>query len=112
MTNNVTPIKRQRVKIDTGLRFYFAEFTGKEHDDIALYDSLSITLNRAAGLLDFVEEAMEENSSKQAIASAESSKVENIVEGEVPFLWQVLTHRLYLLLPNTPRSELVFDLTR
>ena len=71
MTSNVTPIKKQRVKINTGFRFHFAEFTAEGRDDIALYDSLRITLKRAAGLLDFIEEAIEEDSPKQAIQSAE-----------------------------------------
>ncbi len=71
MTDNVTPIEKQRAEIDTGFRFHFAEFTAEGRDDTALYDSLRITLKRAAGLLDFIEEAMEEDSPKQAIQSAE-----------------------------------------
>ncbi len=71
MTDNVAPIGKQRAEIDTGFRFHFAEFTAEGRDDTALYDSLRITLKRAAGLLDFIEEAMEKDSPKQAIQSAE-----------------------------------------
>ncbi len=71
MTDNVTAIEKQRAEIDTGFRFHFAEFKGGELDNVALYDSLSITLDRAAGLLDLIAEATEEDSPRQAIRSAE-----------------------------------------
>ena len=74
MTNKITPIKKQRVKIDTCSnysRFYFADFSGGEHDDIHLVDSLGTVLARVAGLLDVIGDAAEENSMGHAIRSAE-----------------------------------------
>ncbi len=74
MTNNVTPIKRRRVKIDTCSnysRVYFAEFSGGEHDDLHHIDSLGYTLRRVAGLLDVIADATEEESPRYAIRSAE-----------------------------------------
>ena len=74
MTNNVTPIKRQRVKIDTcsnDSRFYFANFNGGECDDLRLIDSLGYALRQVAGLLDVIAGATEEESQRYAIRSAE-----------------------------------------
>jgi len=74
MTSNVTTIKRRRVKIDTcgnHSRFYFAEFTGGEHDDVRLVDSLGSTLDRVAGLLGVIAEVTEEDGTGHAIRSAE-----------------------------------------
>ena len=71
MTEQVTPIKKPRVPVETGLRFVYANFTGDEGDELGLYDSLSITLGRAAGLLEVIGESMDENSHRLAIDVAE-----------------------------------------
>ncbi len=74
MTNNVTPIKPQRVKIDTCgnySRFYFANFNGGEHDDLCLIDSLGTILRRVAGLLDVISMVTDEDNTGHAIRSAE-----------------------------------------
>ena len=59
------------VAIETGLRFVYANFAGDEGDELGLYDSLSITLGRAAGLLEVIGESMEDNSPRLAIEVAE-----------------------------------------
>ena len=81
MTNKVTPIKKQRVKIDTCgnySRFFFADFTGGEHDDLHLIDSLGYTLRRVAGLLDVIADASVDLYSLRSGDSRVSERSENI----------------------------------
>ena len=71
MTDNVTPIKKRREKVDTGFRFDLADFTGGEYDNLNLYDSLYTTLRRATGLLGVIGEDMEEDRHRIAIGAVE-----------------------------------------